>query len=235
MISVVIPTLNAEASLGSTLAALVPAAVDGFVREVIIADGGSDDRTRKIADAAGAVVLRAERGRGPQLMAGAAAARFPWILFLHADAVLESGWEREAAYFIREVDEGRQQPSAASFRFSLDDRAYAARCVEALVALRCTLFRFPYGDQGLLIPRRLYDEVGGYEPIPVMEDVSLVHRLGRRRMAMLPARVTTSAERYRRDGYLRRIARNQVCLALYFLNVSAERIASVYGQRQTMP
>ena len=118
---------------------------------------------------------------------------------------------------------------------TLDDKAFAARCLETLVSLRCGLFRFPYGDQGLLIPRRLYDQVGGYKPIPIMEDVCLVQRLGRRRIAMLPPRVTTSAARYRREGYLRRVARNQVCLGLYFLNVSSERIASVYDQRQTMP
>lgn len=92
MISVVIPALNAERHLPATLTALVPAAVNGIVREVIVADGGSMDRTRNVADHSGAEFVQVERGRGPQLAQGAALARFPWLLFLHADTVLESGW-----------------------------------------------------------------------------------------------------------------------------------------------
>src|SRR5262245_19218454 len=119
MISVVIPTLNAEPSLAATLTSLVPGAVDGVVRQVIIVDGGSSDRTLRIAEDAGADVVRAERGRGAQLQAGAAAARFPWLLFLHADTVLDPGWEREASTFIERIDIGQRPPAAAAFRFAL--------------------------------------------------------------------------------------------------------------------
>jgi glycosyltransferase involved in cell wall biosynthesis len=94
MISVVIPTLNSEAGLPATLARLVPATVDGLVREVIIVDGGSSDGTRAIAELTGARLITAARGRGTQLAAGAAKARFPWLLFLHADTGLEEGWQR---------------------------------------------------------------------------------------------------------------------------------------------
>ena len=106
MISVVIPTLNAEATLGQTLAALVSAAVDGLVREVIVVDGGSSDRTAEIVDQAGANLVRGSGGRGHQLAAGAAQARFPWLLFLHADTTLAPGWEREASLFMERVDLG---------------------------------------------------------------------------------------------------------------------------------
>jgi hypothetical protein len=103
--------------------------------------------------------------------------------------------------------------------------------LETLVRMRTALFKLPYGDQGLLIPRRLYDEIGGYKPLPVMEDVDIVRRLGRRRLVPLRARAVTSAARYRRDGYLKRVLRNQGCLALYFLNVPAPTIARLYGNR----
>lgn len=224
MISIVIPTLDAGEHLAATLAALVPAAVAGLVREVIIADGGSRDATLAIAEHAGAVVVRAERGRGTQLGAGAAAARAEWLLFLHADTRLEAGWETEAAAFMA-ANPGK----AAAFRFTLDDRGLTPRLIEAGVRLRCALLRLPYGDQGLLIAAPLYRSLGGYRPIPLMEDVDLVGRIGRRRLRLLRARAITSAERYRRDGYPRRVLRNLVCLVLYYLNVPPARIAKLYG------
>jgi len=229
MISVVIPTLNAEDGLGRTLASLVPAAVDGLVREVIVVDGGSTDRTLEIADGAGVEIIGMEAGRGAQLKAGAARARFPWLLFLHGDTELEPAWEREAAQLMERVDSGRLAPTAAAFRLTLDDFGVAPRAIEMLVSLRTRLLKLPYGDQGLLIPRALYDEIGGFAPWPLMEDVDIVRRLGWRRLAVLRSRAVTSAARYRSEGYLRRIVRNQVCLALYLLNVPVSTIGQVYG------
>jgi rSAM/selenodomain-associated transferase 2 len=227
MISVVIPTLDAEACLPDTLSALISATVDGLIREVIIVDAGSKDHTCEIADAAGAEVLSSSPSRGGQLIAGAARAKHPWLLFLHADTVLDAGWEREATHFMERVDAGRTKPAAAAFRFALDDEGVAPRFLESLVRLRCLLLRLPYGDQGLLIPRRLYDKVGGYRELPVMEDLDLVRRLGGIRL--LRARAVTSAQRYRRDGYLKRAFKNQLCLLLYALNVPAARISQLYG------
>jgi rSAM/selenodomain-associated transferase 2 len=229
MISVVIPALDAEAHIAPTLAALVPAAVDGLVREVVLADGGSTDRTCLIADDAGVVIVTGVRGRGPQLIAGAASARSPWLLFLHADTVLEPRWADEAAEHIRDIETGRRDDTAAAFRFALDDRGIAPRTLEGLVAFRSRVLKLPYGDQGLLISRRLYEAVGGYRPLAIMEDIDLVRRLGRKRIVQLDARATTSAERYRREGYVRRIVRNQRCLAMHLAGVSADRIARVYG------
>jgi rSAM/selenodomain-associated transferase 2 len=229
MISVIIPTLNAEAGLAQTLAALVPAAVDGLVKEVIVIDGGSSDATAAIADQAGATFVGRSGGRGYQLMAGARRARFPWLLFLHADTVLEPGWEREASAFMEAIDKGKRPLTAAAFRFALDDAGLRPRLLERLVALRCSLLRLPYGDQGLLIPQLLYGEIGGYCSHPLMEDVDIVLRLGRRRLAMLRSRAVTSAVRYRRDGYLKRSMRNLACLLLFFLRVPTTVIRRVHG------
>jgi rSAM/selenodomain-associated transferase 2 len=229
VLSVIIPTLNAETGLSATLTALVPAVVDGLVRDVIIVDGGSSDRTLNIAEAAGATVIRSPAGRGRQMIAGAAAARGPWLLFLHADTILEAGWEREAAAFIERVEVGQRPVAAAAFRFALDDLGLLPRLVEWGVALRCTLFRLPYGDQGLLMPQRLYHGLGGYQPMPLLEDVDIIRRLGRARTIILRTRAVTSAIRYKRDGYIQRIGRNLLCLALYQLRVPAERIQRLYG------
>ena len=229
MISVVIPTLNAETTLAATLTGLIPAVVEGLVREVIIVDGGSSDRTLKIAEAAGAEIIRSEAGRGHQVIAGAQSARFPWLLFLHADTVLEPGWEREVATFVDRIDAGQRTPAAAAFRFALDDPGARPRLIEFGVSLRCAVLRLPYGDQGLLIPARLYREIGGYRPLVLMEDVDLVGRLGRRRTVMLRTKAVTSAARYRRDGYTARVARNLSCLALYYLRVPVTTISRLYS------
>lgn len=228
MISVIIPTLNAENGLAACLTALVPATVEGLVREVIVVDGGSRDRTAEIVDQAGATMLRSAACRGAQLAAGVQQARMAWLFFVHADTVLEAGWEREAAAFMEKVDSGQHRHAAAAFRFALDDVGVKPRLMELGVALRCALLRLPYGDQGLLIQGRLYRQLGGYKPLSLMEDVDLIRRLGRRRTMLLRARATTSAARYRREGYARRSVRNLSCLTLYFLRVPSGWIERLY-------
>ncbi|HEX8513325.1 MAG TPA: TIGR04283 family arsenosugar biosynthesis glycosyltransferase [Allosphingosinicella sp.] len=218
MLSVVIPALNAAATLGPCLSAVAEA------DEIIVVDGGSTDGTAAIARSHGARLVQSPRGRGIQLAAGAAAATGDWLLFLHADTRLAPGW-REAA----ERHMARRPDKAACFRFRLDAGERRARLVEAGVALRVRALGLPYGDQGLLIARRLHDEVGGYRPLALMEDVDLVRRIGARRIERLAVDAVTSAQRWRRGGWLRRSARNLLCLALYRAGMSAERVARLYG------
>ena len=222
-ISAVIPTLDAAAELPATLAALANRAV---VREIVVADGGSRDATVEIARDAGAHVVVAPRGRGPQLAAGAAAANGAWLLFLHADCRLLPGWEEAV---VKHIAMPNASAWAGYFAFALDDDAPAARRLERIVAWRCRFLALPYGDQGLLIARALYDAVGGFASIPLMEDVDRVRRLGRNRLAALPATACASARRYRRGGYIRRPLRNLACLSLYFAGVPSRHIARLYG------
>jgi rSAM/selenodomain-associated transferase 2 len=220
-VSVVIPTLNAAATLAATLAALGEAG--RMIREIVVSDGGSTDATRRIAADAGCRVVEGPVGRGAQLARGADESACDWLLFLHADTRLEAGWTAAAQRFFAD-DEGK----AAYFTFALDDPSRTARRLERLVALRVWLFALPYGDQGLLISQRLYREIGGFRPMPLMEDVDIVRRLGRARLAALRPKAVTSAARYR-SGYARRVVRNGLCLALYFLGAPPERIARLYG------
>ncbi len=228
MITVVIPTLNAERGLVACLASLMPGVMNGLISQLVIADGGSEDATLKIADEAGADVVRSERGRGQQLAAGAAAAKSPWILFLHADTLLEPGWELEVQQYLDEVRASGGAAQAAYFRFRLNDRKRAARLLESIVSLRCAVLSLPYGDQGLLISKQHYDQIGGFNPIPLMEDVDLIRRIGRGRLSTMRHAAVTSADRYRRDGYLRRALTNAGCLTLWLLGVSPERIERIY-------
>lgn len=223
-VSALIPTLNAAASLGATLAAL-----QGQVAETIIADGGSTDGTCDIATQYGARLIPADQGRGVQLRAAAEAATQPWLLALHADTRPGLGWQAAIADFTARPEARRE---AGYFRFTLDDPAPEARRLEAMVAWRCRWLGLPYGDQGLLIGRDFYQLLGGYEPIPLMEDVALIRRIGRKSLVALPSDFVTSAEKWQRDGWYARSARNLFCLSLWFAGVAPQRIAGFYARRR---
>ena len=216
ILSVVIPALNAASTLPATLESV------GGSAEVIVADGGSSDGTGGVAR--GARVVSAPRGRGIQIAAGVAAATHPWLLLLHADTILSGGWrEAVAAHLAAGSDR------AGYFRFRLDSPDSRARRLERMVAWRCRMFALPYGDQGLLIHRDLLARIGGVQPLPLMEDVDLIRRLGRGRLVSLDADAITSAAKWERDGYLRRSARNLFCLALWFAGAPPGVILRIYG------
>lgn len=220
-LAVIIPTLNAEAGLAATLAALPP------VAQRIVVDGGSTDGTIEVARAAGAQVLQSPPGRGVQLAAGGAAAKAPWLLFLHADTRLDPrAWAALEAHL---SNPGGAQ-FAAVFGFRLDDRAWQARLLEWGVRLRVALLALPYGDQGLLIHRDLYEAIGGHSALPLMEDVDLVRRLGRRRLHLLQGHALTSAARWRKRGWARQSLLNLRCLALYLTGTPPAKIAQIYGR-----
>lgn len=197
--------------------------MSGLIHELVLVDAGSGDEITEVAEAAGARVIFVHRGRGLQLAAGADSARGDWLLFLHADTVLSSGWPEA----VREhLDRGPDR--AGYFALGFDSRHPAARLVAGWANLRARIFGLPYGDQGMLISRALYRSTGGYPEIPLMEDVAFARRLGRRRLVPLAARAVSSAERYARGGWLRRGWRNLTTQALYFIGVPPEKLVRRY-------
>lgn len=223
-LSVIIPALNAGDGLAATLAALRCNNAE-IEFETIVVDGGSSDDTAAIARSNDATVIRSERGRGRQLKAGADLAKGDWLLFLHADTCLASTWLHEVTGFARQASNAER---IAAFRLGLDDRSPAARRLERMVGWRCRWLRLPYGDQGLLVKRSMYFDVGGYRAIPFLEDVDLLRRLGRDRVVMFDTVATTSSERHRRSGYLRQGLRNILLVVLFYVGVSPERLARFY-------
>lgn len=217
-VSVVIPTLDEEQRL--------PAAIQSVRADadVIVVDGGSGDATREVAAREGARVLEAPRGRGRQLDQGARAATGEWLLFLHADTRLETGWAAALAALPPEVVGG-------AFRFAVDSPRPAFRVVETVVRLRLRLFALPYGDQGLFVRREVYARIGGVPHLPLMEDVAFVARMRRAgRLAFPPVRAFTSARRWDRYGIVGTTLRNWSLLALYAAGQSPERLARRYGR-----
>lgn len=219
-LSVVIPTLDAASALPGCLGALMPGVEAGLIRELVISDGGSQDATLTIADEAGAVQVSGPPSRGGQLGRGAEAAGGDWFLFLHADSRLPDGWRDVVA-----AQMGEGEP--AYFRLQFDARGMAPAFVAAWANLRSRVFGLPYGDQGLLISRADYEAAGGYRDIPLMEDVAMARRL-RGRLKMLPLAMVTSADRYRRDGWLRRGGRNLSLLIRYFAGATPQDLARRY-------
>jgi rSAM/selenodomain-associated transferase 2 len=215
-VSVVIPALNEEGSVACSLQSTRGAA------ERIVVDGGSRDRTREIAEAEGALVIESPPSRGLQLDAGARRASGDWLLFLHADTWLEPGW----AAAIRGLG---PRAAGGAFRLAIDAPGRGYRLIEGAVALRCALFRLPYGDQALFVRGSVYERLGGFAPIPLLEDVEFVRRLRREgRLAFQPRRAFTSPRRWERHGLLGATLRNWSVLALYAAGFPPGRLAGLY-------
>ncbi|MFB9149583.1 TIGR04283 family arsenosugar biosynthesis glycosyltransferase [Roseovarius ramblicola] len=219
-LSVIIPTLDAGHELPACFAALFEGVQAGLIREVIVSDGGSRDATREIAEETGAVIVTGPPSRGAQLRRGVVVAGGAWLLVLHADTQLPEGWA--------EVVRARMETGgAAAFRLRFDADGAVPRFVAGWANLRTAVFGLPYGDQALLVSRRDYDAAGGYPDIPLMEDVALARALGGR-IALLPLAVTTSAARYRGEGWLWRGARNLWLLVRYLCGADPARLAARY-------
>jgi len=224
LVSVVVPVLGDRVH-ASRLLRQVP--VDPRV-EVIVAEAGVEEGHEPGIEELGpgranGKLIHSAPGRARQMNAGATLARGDWLLFLHADSILPDDWLPAL------VDTLTTSVVGGWFRFALDDDAWQARMIERGVALRVRLFRLPYGDQGLFLSRRAWDVLGGFRDMPLMDDVDFVRRLVRLGPVVeVPRAITTSARRWRRDGWLRRSARNVTLLGLYFLGVPAARLARWY-------
>ena len=225
-LSVIIPTVDEEACVALAVAS-AKAGAPGV--EVLVVDGGSRDHTREAAAAAGASVLEGPRSRGVQLDLGARRASGDWLVFLHADTRLEAGWAQELSRLPEDVVGG-------AFRFAIDSSRRGYRSIEAGVALRCRLLRLPYGDQAIFARRLVYETVGGFPPLPLMEDVAFAQRLARAgRLAFPRVRALTSCRRWERHGLVGTTLRNWGLLALYAAGCAPERLAKIYYRPRASP
>jgi rSAM/selenodomain-associated transferase 2 len=220
-ISVIIPALDEETEIAASIASARGPAVG----EIIVVDGGSGDATVAVARQAGASVASAPRGRAAQMNAGAGRASGDILLFLHADTRLPQGFDALvlAALADPQVIGGR-------FDVRLVPGTAWLRLVGGLINLRSRLSRIATGDQALFVRRAVFEQVGGFEPIPLMEDIALTRALKRRgRTACLRARVDTSSRRWQRDGPLRTVLLMWWLRFLYFGGVSPERLRRLYA------
>ncbi len=218
MLSVIIPTLNAKKHLPKILAQL-----EGCVDEIIISDGGSTDNTLGVALANETRIVMGCKGRGWQMARGANWAFGDWYLFLHADTQLGGDWLGEVEHHIKHFPR-----RAGYFEFKLDADGFWPRWVEFCVRLRCGLFALPYGDQGLLIRRDVYEAAGGYPDWQLFEDVQMIRQLRRRRLRTLHAAIVTSAKRYENQGYARKTLSNLGLLLRFLLGANPDALSKRY-------
>jgi rSAM/selenodomain-associated transferase 2 len=217
--SVIIPTWNEAGCLAATLAALRS---QGPL-EVLVVDGGSTDDTLRAAAAADRVLV-GPRGRAAQMNLGAAQARGDWLLFLHADCRLEPGALESARRCL-----ARPGVAAGCFRMCVTAPGTLYRLIDVAATARVRLVGVIYGDQGLFLRRRLFEQVGGFPPLRFMEDVVISRLLRRRgRMVVAPRRIFVSDRRWRRVGVVRQTLRNWALTALALAGAHPDRLARFY-------
>jgi rSAM/selenodomain-associated transferase 2 len=219
-VSIIIPVLNESQELGKTLPPLLS---DPGVLEVIVADGGSSDSSRDVATACGARVINAPCGRALQMNAAAAAARGDILLFLHADSRLPA---KAIAEIKEAIDSGALW---GRFNIRLSGRHWLLRVVERTINIRSCLSGIATGDQAIFLGRELFERLGGYAEIPLMEDVELSKRLRRLRWPVcIREPLITSSRRWEHYGILRTILLMWWLRLAYFLGACPASLACRY-------
>jgi hypothetical protein len=191
MLSVIIATEDSERLLLPTLSALVPGALAGVVREVIVADAGSRDETAAVADVAGCRIVVSPAPLGARLKSSAAVARGSWLLFLKPGAVPDASWVDNASHFVQDTERGaRADAQAAVFRSTPATRGPHPIHIKALALVAGALG--PRPQQGLLISKKLYERLGGHNAEGADPEADFLRRLGRRRIVTLRSGVATA-------------------------------------------
>ena len=219
-ISIIVPTLDESDTIEATLTcARGPA-----VREIIVVDGGSADDTAEKAKRLADRVVTAPRGRATQLNAGAAIASGDVVLFLHADTVLPAGFDSAVASGL-----GDMRVVGGRFDVSLQPSSPLLRLVGTLMNQRSRVSRISTGDQAIFVRRRVFEALGGFPAVPLMEDIAFSRMLKRAgRIACLRQRVVTSSRRWHRDGVVRTITLMWWLRFLFWCGVSPNRLRRLY-------
>ena len=221
-LSLVMPVLNEASAITATLQALAPLAQRGA--QIIVADGGSTDGTADRAQASGAQLVSAPRGRALQMNAGALRATGDMLLFLHADTLLPPDADR---LIHRALATGPQV--WGRFDVRIDGRHRLLRVIALLMNLRSRWTGIATGDQAIFMTRAAFDAVGGFPVQPLMEDIEICRRLLRlSRPACLRAHVSTSGRRWESGGVWRTILLMWRLRFAYWRGVAPERLAALY-------
>ncbi|AFY46365.1 glycosyl transferase [Nostoc sp. PCC 7524] len=221
-ISIIIPTLNEAENIKAAIATTQTSSNT----EIIVVDGGSQDDTVAIAQSLGVKVISSFPSRAVQMNTGAAVASGEILLFLHADTLLPIGFDEM-------ITTALQQPKvvAGAFALRIDGALAGLRWVETGVNWRSRWLQMPYGDQAIFITKSVFQKIGGFPELAIMEDFELIRCLKRiGRITILPVPVITSARRWIQKGVWKTTLINQIVIIAYLLGVQPERIRQWYRQ-----
>ncbi len=223
-ISVIIPSLNEAANL----AKLLPGLKLYDFWEIVVVDGGSSDRSKTIALKHTPKVIDSPAGRGIQLNRGAKEASGEALLFLHADSAIKSDIAQSIADCLN-----RPEVAGGAFTLKIDSDKPALKLISSCANLRAKLFGLAFGDQGIFVKREVFDSLGGFSNIPIMEDVDFVKRIrSAGKFAILNDCIYTSPRRWQQEGALFCTLRNWIILLLYSLGIPAVRLKKWYKDRR---
>lgn len=224
-LSIIIPTLNEITALRHHLPALLEHHDD-----VWISDGGSHDGSVELAHRLGAKVVQGKPQRGEQLNRGAQRAEGDVLLFLHADTHLPANASQLIA---QQLDQGCL---GGGFRLRFDEDRPILRLASRLINQRSRWTGCPLGDQGQFVRREVFDDLEGYRPWPILEDLDFARRLKRQgRTVLIQEPVVTSARRYLEQGIARQLLTNWLIFSLYLVGVSPQRLAGLYRRQAGRP
>jgi len=222
-VTLVIPTYNAQKTINTTLNN-----VSKKFQNIIIVDGYSKDLTKNICKKYNTQFFTSKTNRGMQLKLGGEKAGTNWIFFLHADSILQNSAIDKIAEFIS-IDKNNYK--AAAFKLKFNQKNIYASCLSKIVFFRSKYFKLPYGDQGLIISKTFYNKIGGFKPLPIMEDVEIVKNIGFKNIQILDSYIITDSIRYKNQGWLIRPLINLYCLSLYFLGFNINYINKIYKRK----
>ena len=223
-ISIIIPALNEAETLPLTFESIL----GELSEDIIVVDGGSQDETVKVAEALGARVIESSvQNRAYQMNLGAEQALGSILLFLHADTRLPLGYAEKIITAL-----SVPKTVAGAFALGIDGEQTSFRLIEKTVNWRSRFLGLPYGDQAIFLPKRLFQEIGGFVNMPIMEDFNLIQRLKRRgNIHLIPDKVITSSRRWQKLGIYRTTLTNQFIVLGYYFGVSPEMLAGWYGRK----
>lgn len=225
-ISVIIPVLNEAALIAQTLSTLQPLRAAGH--ELIVVDGGSSDDTIALSEPLADQIIRCSRGRGRQMNGGAKIARGDILLFLHTDTLLPKGADQ---LIIREME--KREKNWGRFDVRLSGGHLLLRIVEWLMNWRSRITGIATGDQAIFVQRKIFETVGGFPDIDLMEDITMSKFLKKYGPPLcLWQRVVTSSRRWQRNGILRTILLMWLLRLAYFYKTDPRRLAQLYESRK---
>ncbi|MDZ8067125.1 MAG: TIGR04283 family arsenosugar biosynthesis glycosyltransferase [Nostoc sp. DedQUE08] len=223
-ISIIIPAINEAGNIKKAIATTQA----NLNIEVIVVDGGSSDDTVAIAQSLNVKVISSSPGRAVQMNAGALAASGEILLFLHADTRLPTGFDEMIRTALQQLG-----IVAGAFKLRIDASLLSLRWVEWGVNVRSHFYQMPYGDQAIFLTKEVFQKIGSFPELPIMEDFELMRRLKRiGRIVIIPTPVVTSARRWLQKGVLKTTLLNQIVITAYLLGVSPERICSWYRREK---